>query len=228
MHTNSKIARLSRDLRERLNRRLQNDEPPSRLLEWLNALPEVKTLLASEFASRPITKQNLSDWKQHGFREWEIRQAALEFAQNLDADDGALNQKLTGPLTEKLAHWIALRYAAAAHALSTTDDDPETELRRLRQFCGDIVALRRGDLSAGRLKVEQARLAAEQAENNEQQERQFWEWTLRPDIQAKLRPELDPDKLRQEVVKMLDRELLGIRPSIDLSEATPVDPAVWI
>ena len=66
------------------------------------------------------------------------------------------------------------------------------------------------------------------AENYVQQERQFWEWTLRPDIQAKLRPELDPDKLRQEVVKMLDRELLGIRPAIDLSDAIPVDPAVWI
>ena len=135
---------------------------------------------------------------------------------------------LAGPLTEKLARWIALRYAAAAHALSTTDEDPEIELRRLRQFCGDIVALRRGDLSAGRLGVEQARLAMDQADNDQQREKEFWLWTERPDIQAKLHPNRDADTIRREVVQMLDRELLGIRQPGDREEDDELDPAVMI
>ena len=73
-----------------------------------------------------FTKQNLSEWRKHGFREWQMRQAALKFAQDLDADDATLKVSLAGPLTEKLARWIALRYAAAAHALSTTDEQRTT------------------------------------------------------------------------------------------------------
>ena len=84
------------------------------------------------------------------------------------------------------------------------DDDPETELRRLREFCGDIVALRRGDISAGRLGVAQGRLAVLQAETDAQREKDFWAWTQRPDIQAKLYPKRDPDQIRRDVVRMLD------------------------
>ena len=226
MNTSGKIVRLPRGIREQLNQRLDNDDPPGELLEWLNAMPEVQSVLASEFAGRPLNKQNISDWRKHGFREWQMRRAALQFAQDLDADD-TLSVSLAGPLTDKLAHWIALRYAAAAHALSTTDDDPEIELRRLRQFCGDIVALRRGDLSAGRLGVEQARLAIEQADTDQQREKDFWLWTQRADIQAKLYPKRDPDKIRREVVQMLDRELLGIRNPGDPDDEN-MDPAILI
>ena len=220
-----KISRLPRDIREQLNRRLQNDHDAKTLLDWLNALPEVQSVLAAEFEGRPISKQNLSEWKQHGFRDWQMRQSALQFAQNLDADSAALPQSLAGPLTEKLAHWIALRYAAAAHALAALDDDPETELRRLREFCGDIVALRRGDISAGRLGVAQGRLAVLQAEADAQKEKEFWTWTQRPDIQEKLYPKRDPDQIRRDVVRMLDEELLGIRHPASEPDS---DPAILI
>src|SRR5437867_3557647 len=78
-----KIGRLPRELREQVNRRLQNDEPTASLLEWLNSLPEVKSLLAAEFGGCPVSKQNLSEWRQHGYRQWQMRQAALEFRRNL-------------------------------------------------------------------------------------------------------------------------------------------------
>ena len=222
-----KIARLPRDIREQLNRRLQNGEEAKPLLEWLNGLPDVQSVLAAEFEGRPLTKQNLSDWKQFGFRDWQMRQSGLEFVLNLDAENAALPKSLAGPLTEKLAGWLALRYAAAAQTLTTTDDKPETELRRLREFCGDIVALRRGDLGASRLSLQQARLAAEQAKTDAEQEKRFWEWTKRPDIQAKLYPTRDPDQVRRDVVRMLDRELLGIRHPTDPEETT-LDPAILI
>ena len=37
------------------------------------------------------------------------------------------------------------------------------EWARLRELCSDVVALRRGDHSAARLKIEQARLERERA-----------------------------------------------------------------
>ncbi len=61
-----KIARLPHELREELNRRLQDGEPGAELVGWLNELPEVQTVLAEHFAGRPITEQNLSEWKTGG------------------------------------------------------------------------------------------------------------------------------------------------------------------
>ena len=57
---NGKIGRLPRAVREQLNRRLDNGEQGGQLLEWLNALPEVRDLVAREFGGQPIRKQNLS------------------------------------------------------------------------------------------------------------------------------------------------------------------------
>jgi len=237
-----KISRLPRAIREQLNRRLQNEEEAKPILEWVNALPEVQSLLAAEFQGRPISKQNLSEWKQNGFRDWQISQSDIEFAQNLAADQAELDQllpgwcaagtpalpsRVAGALTHSLAQWVALRYAAVAQSLSTMDDDPDTELRRLRDFCRDIVSLRRGDLSAGRLSIEQARLTLEQADTDAEKEKEFWAWARRPEVQARLYPKRDPDQIRREVVRMVDRELLGIRHPVEEQDA-PTDPAVLI
>jgi hypothetical protein len=42
---NGKIARLPRPVREELNERLERSAESPGLLQWLNGLPEVKTLL---------------------------------------------------------------------------------------------------------------------------------------------------------------------------------------
>ncbi len=69
-----KIARLPRDIREELNERLERSEASPHLLAWLNGLKEVKKLLRDEFDGVPISKQNLSEWRQGGFQEWLVRQ----------------------------------------------------------------------------------------------------------------------------------------------------------
>jgi len=99
-------------------------------------------------------------------------------------------------------------------------------LRHLRNFSLVILALRRGEVSAGRLALEQQRLKLELGDTAQEKEREFWEWTKRADIQAKLYPNRDPDQIRRDVVAMLDRELLGVRP-IDEPEET-ADPAILI
>ena len=65
-----KIARLPREIRAEINHRLERSEPSPKLLAWLNALPEVRRFIDHDFAGVPISKQNLSEWRQGGFREW--------------------------------------------------------------------------------------------------------------------------------------------------------------
>src|SRR5882724_10428162 len=69
-----KISRLPREIREQLNQRLDWGEPGKRLVAWLNELPAVRTLLAAEFGGATINEQNLTNWKQGGFREWRMQQ----------------------------------------------------------------------------------------------------------------------------------------------------------
>jgi hypothetical protein len=65
-----KVARLPAQIRLQLNRRLREKEPALSLLPWLNSLPEVQAILSEKFGSRPINKQNLSQWRRGGFRDW--------------------------------------------------------------------------------------------------------------------------------------------------------------
>jgi len=221
-----KIASLSHPIQDQVNRRLEKDEDARTLLAWLNALPEVRAVLEADFEGLAVTPQNLSEYKNRGFVDWQQRQQALEFAANLNADDSELQKVLPSDLAEKLSRWVSVRYAAATRALSTSDPDLGEELRHLRNFCLLILALRRGELNAGRLALEQQRLSLELSETAQAKEKEFWEWTKRPDIQAKLYPDRDPDQIRLEVVKMLDRELLGIRPNGEFDETS--EPAALI
>src|SRR5262245_33746505 len=128
-----KIARLPSDIREQLNQRLQDGELGKTLVEWLNTLPKVQAVLTAEFGGRPINEQNLTEWKQGGYRDWLVRQQALEFVRSLECNEDGAQAALASPLTDKLAQWLAMRYAAAVHALAPTEADPETEWHRLRE-----------------------------------------------------------------------------------------------
>jgi hypothetical protein len=57
-----KIARLPKEIRERLNRALEDGKEGKELLEWLNGLPEGQAVLAAEFGGAPISANNLSNW----------------------------------------------------------------------------------------------------------------------------------------------------------------------
>ena len=221
-----KISLLPNDIREQLHQRLRDGKLGDTLLPWLNSLPETQAILSAHFEGQPISEQNLSAHRQHGYRRWEICQAALEFAADEAAGLSPSDQPGASPLVDHLVHWIATRFAAAAHN-SPIPEDPEADLREISRFLTDIVALRRGDLVARRLGLEQRRLALDQARSESQQEKTFWEWTKRPDIQAKLFPRRDPDKLRRDAIRLIDQHLLGVKPT-DLPPEPEPDPACLV
>lgn len=67
---NGKIARLPHSARQELNRRLDEGEQGKKLVAWLNALPEAQAIVSAEFGGKPIREQDLSEWRQGGYRDW--------------------------------------------------------------------------------------------------------------------------------------------------------------
>ncbi len=187
MARTGKIARLPQEIRRQLNRRLDDGECGKGLVEWLNSLPEVQSVMAAEFEGRVITEQNLSEWKQRGYREWVVQQETLEQVKRMALDADELGQATGELLTDKLAVCLAGRYAMA---VAEWDGNPESgigsKLRVLRALAQDVVELRRGDHSAARLKIEQARLEDERNEANRVIEDLFWEWAKKPENRDKI------------------------------------------
>jgi hypothetical protein len=200
MSRTGKIARLPHGIRDQLNHRLHDGERGVSLLKWLNGLPEVRQTLAARSDSLPLNETNLSRWKLGGYREWLLHQQALDYVRGLTGDAAELEQAAEQQFTEKLALWLAARYAAA---LIKSESDPEgpagEELQSLRSLARDVMELRRGDLSAGRLKIERERLDLQKASTAKEQEEAFWARALTPEVSEKIlhRHRLSDDNLQK-------------------------------
>jgi hypothetical protein len=171
-----KIARLPRAVRHELNRRIHDGERGDRLVAWLNAQPEVQAVLAAEFDGRAINAQNLGDWKRGGYRDWVLQQEALELAGRLGEDAAELSEDGRPPLTDTLALWVAARYAVATRRVAEAEGVEGWKL--LRELCGDLVELRRGDHSAQRLRMERERLDFDREREREKTEAEFEAWAV--------------------------------------------------
>ena len=142
-HT-GKIARLPREIRDHLNRRLQDGEKGRRLVEWLNTLPEVQAVMTAEFEGKSVSDQNLSKWKLDGYREWLAQQEILGDTRQLSANARELTDATDGMLADHLATVLAARYASALLGWNgEATGEFLQKLRPLRALCQDIVELRR-------------------------------------------------------------------------------------
>lgn len=160
MTRTGKIARLPRDLRNQLNRRMADGEPGIRLVEWLNSLEPVRQVLAQDFSGREISVQNLSEWKQGGYQDWLARQETLACARELAGEASELAEAADGSLTDHLSVVLSARYAALVSGWNGEMDDAfRRQTRALRALCQDIVELRRGDHCAERLRLDLDRFA---------------------------------------------------------------------
>jgi hypothetical protein len=209
-----KISSLPRHIRDQLHLRLDDAQPETSILPWLNSLPETQALLQDRFDGAPVSAENLYQYRKRAFRRWQTRQAALQFiSQSGDDDepDAAQLLKLSAaPIIDRIVNSVLVRLAAAAQN-GPAADDPQAEARELRALVEDTVALRRGELVSRRIGIQQQHLDSLKAKSAQELERLFWEWTKRPEIVARLFPDRDPDKVRRQVVRMLDHHFLGAR-----------------
>src|SRR6266481_10045649 len=85
----------------------------------------------------------------------------------LDDKEALGHECLSDPIGARLAHWVALHYAASAKALIAIEQHPSTKWTRLRELCADVTRLRRSELAAERLDLEHAWLDLEHADRQE-------------------------------------------------------------
>ena len=218
MTRNGKIARLPREIRDELNRRLQNGGQGGPLLAWLNSLPDVSAVLAREFGGVAISKQNLCEWRAGGFAEWQARQETLDQARELAADAHEITAVTDGRLTDHLATVLTVRYASALAGWNgEVTDEFRKKLRAMRGLCQDIVELRRGDHSGARLKMEQDRLGREQEKTEEEVVAHFQRWLKNPAV----RDLVCQDYVSPEERERRMREIFGLSPK----SPEPAEPA---
>jgi len=185
MTRTGKIARLPRDIRAQLNRRLQDAEPGRRLVAWLNSLPEVQAVLARDFSGHPINEVNLSDWKTGGYQDWLLQQQTLSQAADLAAQAEELSAATQGRLPDHLVTILTARYAAELAAWNSGDAEKiSPRLHALRALCHDLVDLQRSSANAARVRIEQARLQQSLDKTEDELIAIFREWSRRPAVRA--------------------------------------------
>jgi hypothetical protein len=154
---NGKIARLPLELRDQLNFRLADGEPGNRLVEWLNSSPDVVKVMAEQFEGRPITENNLSEWRAGGYEEWLTLHAFLDETRVLSENAGEIAD--TGISSDHL-HIVLL--AHHAHLLQNLEIMPENEfknrLNTVRKLTASIMNMRRGELQKARVQLQNERL----------------------------------------------------------------------
>ncbi len=153
-----KIGRLPSDTRNWLCSRLQNGEPGKELVKWLNGMEEVQNIMKWHFGGKPITEQNLSEWKNRGYqdwlRHWEIRRElwlVRDRAKELDED---AKETAISDLTASL---LAAELAVLSKELLEGAEDPKERWGYLREAFGELRHLRRQDHERQRTQIERER-----------------------------------------------------------------------
>jgi hypothetical protein len=138
-----KIAQLPKAIRDELNQRLENGKQGPQLLKWLNSLPETQEILTKEFENQPITKSNLSDWRQGGYRDWTKDKAREDRIHHLSESGNTLQKAEAGDLFENFARITVAELAADLDGLDDLKDS-DTRWQRLRELTRELARLQNG------------------------------------------------------------------------------------
>lgn len=202
MSRNGKIARLPGPVREQVNRRLDNGEKGRDIIAWLNLNDEVKAVLTRDFDGHEINHVNLCQWRQGGYRDWEMQQATLDETHRVVSEGLELDKVGEKALADKLAVWLVGRYVLVTRKLIENENDPAA-WKLLRELCHDVVALRRGDHGAEWLRLEQERLKLQHQKQQSDREK------LKQEI---LKENPPPQVLSDEEKERRWKQIFGINP----------------
>ena len=170
--------------------------------------------LLAESRDPKVNEEDVSNWKQGGYRDWLAQQEAVAEVRRIVAEAKELSRAADGVLTDNLAAWIAARYAIATRRLAAENGNGALDWNQLRVLCNDLVDLRRGDHRAESLRIDRERLEMERAEQKENLEKQFWEWAKENEGKICHRPVLTPEEKEARM-----RQILGLEPEkIDENE----------
>jgi hypothetical protein len=153
-----KIGRLSKYYRDELGRRIEDGEPGKEIVKWLNGQSRVQEILKEQFGGRPITEQNLSEWKQTGHPEWLRREEARWLVTRLTEQSDDLDEATDGhEISDRFASVLAAELARLAMTLLENEADPEKRWQRLCGVHRELSQLRRDDHRAMRIVIKRDR-----------------------------------------------------------------------
>ncbi len=141
-----KIARLPYAVRNELNQRLLNNEPGPDLVAWLNSRDDVQAVLKLRFESRPITEQNLAEWRQGGFEDWLRFQETRDWIAELVGKSGdTLEETEALAVTDWLATPLAVALGKCIHKIAAGAPHTLEDRKSLIALAREVCELRRGD-----------------------------------------------------------------------------------
>ena len=179
---NGKIAKLPRHIRDHINRAFDSGQTAVYITEQLNKLPEVKATLEAHFGGRPITQNNLSEWKAGGYRDWLARQELLRQKSEFSADANELAETAKG-LPDSLFGMALLDYARLIkNAEKETPEEFEKKRKALSSMVSDVVRLRRCETQVRGVAVQEERLERDREKTAEEMFQKFMEWASNPEI----------------------------------------------
>ena len=171
MTSTGKIARLSKAVRDELNQRLDDGQTAEDILPWLNRLRECKKVLAEKFGGRPITRQNLSQWKCGGYQAWLRLQQAREQVQSLIEQAEDLEKDSGDPsIADRIAAVLSAQLLATIQQLDTIKDPKERWLQT-KDVLHEVSRLRREDHHARRTRLAEEQWDDKRTRQQEQDEK---------------------------------------------------------
>lgn len=133
----SKIGRLPWAVRNELCERMRDGGTGAELLEWLNATPEARVMMAAAGCG-PVNDQNLSVWRGTGYQAWlddqERAERMRKLAQTAEAIAGAAGGDPGG---------VGCRIATAR--ILDVLEDPEQDPKQLADMANALARIRAGD-----------------------------------------------------------------------------------
>jgi hypothetical protein len=153
MPRNGKIARLPRSIREQLNRKIGDAEPGAHLVDWLNSLDPVKRVLERDFGGRPVTEQNLSEWRQGGFVDWQQHQDNSDWVGTLTGDAEHLTGKAgVMPISDRLATMVSVSLGRLIPTLAADALSDAAKREDFWRLLRELGRLRRDDFESLRVR----------------------------------------------------------------------------
>lgn len=150
-----KIARLPAVTRDELNRRLLNGEAGSKILPWLNALPETVASLA-ETAEKEINDANLSAWRLGGFAEWEEKQDRTWRTKELAAYALKLADANGASIAQGASALVSGRILELLEA--ATSEGKKLDAEELQDIVGSLTSLRSAEIAQQRADLDREKL----------------------------------------------------------------------
>jgi hypothetical protein len=98
------------------------------LAAWLNALPEVQSMLRAQFNGSPVSEVNLTHWRQGGYLQWITERECFESARALAEGDCDLAS--TGLSAERLLNVLTVRFGQLLMRWDSSADESGSDESR--------------------------------------------------------------------------------------------------